>query len=95
MVEQYSHPDAWREPRSRTAHEVDQELVGPPSPVTEDDEQAERSDILVLRLQLAAVDGDPACDRLRGRVQRIAAALSEPTRLPGRTVDRTAPSDVA
>jgi hypothetical protein len=59
-----------------------QELVGPPSSVPEDDEQAQRFDVVVLGLELVAVDGDVALGRLRRQVEQIATALSEPTRIP-------------
>ncbi|TFV57287.1 DUF4145 domain-containing protein [Geodermatophilus sp. DF01-2] len=82
MVERYSRPEAWQELDASTAHEVTEQLAGLPSTVSEDDEQAKRFDVLVLRLQLAAVDGDPAFDRLRGHVQQIATALLEQTQIP-------------
>jgi type I restriction enzyme R subunit len=56
--------------------------VGPPSSVPEDDEQAQRFDVVVLGLELVAVDGDVALGRLRRQVEQIATALSEPTRIP-------------
>jgi len=81
-VERYSRPEAWRDLDVSSANAVIQELAGLPSSVAEDDEEAKRFDILVLRLQLSSVDGDPAFDRLRRQVQQIAAALLEETQIP-------------
>ncbi|RBY80902.1 restriction endonuclease subunit R [Geodermatophilus sp. TF02-6] len=82
LVERFSRVEAWCGLDATAASEVTAELAGLPSTVTEDDEQAKRFDLLMLRLQLAAVDGDPAFDRLRRQVQQLAAALLEQTQIP-------------
>jgi type I restriction enzyme R subunit len=51
--------------------------------VRDEDEDAKRFDLLVLRRQLAQLDGDVAlAERLRETVQRIAAALLGKTTIP-------------
>ncbi|MDP5184892.1 DEAD/DEAH box helicase family protein [Blastococcus sp. BMG 814] len=82
MVERYSQSDAWETLDAGAAHEVTAELAGLPSAVQDDDEQAKRFDLILLRLQLAALDGDAVFDRLRSQVQQIAAALLEQTQIP-------------
>ena len=56
-VEKYADADAW----TRIAHEDSEALLtlaGLPSSVRDDDEDAKRFDLLVLRRQLAQLDGD-------------------------------------
>lgn len=63
--------------------EVAYGLAGLPSSVRDDDEDAKRFDLLVLRRQLAQLDGDAlAAERIRETVQAIAAALLGLTAIP-------------
>lgn len=58
-------------------------LGGLPSAVRDDDEEAKRFDLLILRRQLAQLDGDAVlAERLRETVQNIAEALLEKTAIP-------------
>jgi type I restriction enzyme R subunit len=58
-------------------------LAGLPSSVRDDDEDAKRFDLLILRRQLAQLDGDLVlAERLRETVQRIASALLTKTTIP-------------
>ncbi|RPF26665.1 DEAD/DEAH box helicase family protein [Georgenia muralis] len=81
-VVKYASADAW----TRIPPEDSEELftlAGLPSSVQDDDEDAKRFDLLILRRQLAQLDGDIAlAERLRETVQRIAAALLGKTTIP-------------
>ena len=58
-------------------------MAGLPSSVRDDDEDAKRFDLLVLRRQLAQLDGDAvAAERLRETIQAIAGALLGKTAIP-------------
>ena len=75
-VERYSDSSAWSTISAEDAEEVRIHLAGLPSSVQDDDEDAKRFDLLVLRRQLAQLEGDiVAGERLRSRIQDIAAAL--------------------
>lgn len=81
-VEKYASADAWN-----TITPDDSEallaLAGLPSAVRDDDEDAKRFDLIILRRQLAQLDGDAAlAERLRESVQAIAAALLGKTTIP-------------
>jgi len=86
QVESWSDRDRWNHLSQDDAKEVFEHLAGLPSTVQDPDEQAKRFDLLVLRRQLAQVEGDAiAAERVRETVQAIAAAL-----LPKRTIPSVA-----
>lgn len=59
------------------------QLAGLPSSELDNDEQAKRFDLLILRRQLAQLDGDAvAAERIRTKVQDIAEALLAKTSIP-------------
>jgi type I restriction enzyme R subunit len=76
-VERYGDWNAWSSLSEENAEEVRAHLAGLPSAVqAQDDEDAKRFDLLILRRQLAQLDGDAVtAERLRVQVQDIAAAL--------------------
>lgn len=74
-VERYRSVEAWQtvDPQESEALFT---LAGLPSSVRDNDENAKRFDLLILRRQLAQLDGDVAlAERVRETVQNIAAAL--------------------
>ena len=81
-VERYADADAWK----RIAPEDSEALLmlaGLPSSVRDDDEDAKRFDLLVLRRQLAQLDGDAVlAERLRESIQHIASVLLGKTTIP-------------
>lgn len=81
-VEEFAESDAW----SRLTPEKSERLLhvaGLPSSVRDDDEDAKRFDLLILRRQLAQLDGDAIlAERIRETVQQIAAALLGKTTIP-------------
>jgi type I restriction enzyme R subunit len=86
QVETWADRDRWTRLTSDDANEVLEHLSGLPSTVRDPDEQAKRFDLLVLRRQLAQVEGDAiTAERVRETVQAIAAAL-----LPKKTIPSVA-----
>jgi type I restriction enzyme R subunit len=60
--------------------ELGERLAVLPTSLRDEDEQAKRFGLLMLRLQLAALGAEPGFDRFRAQVQAIAAALLEQLR---------------
>ncbi len=83
MVEQYAQWSAWSTLTVEAADEVAQHLAGLPSGHNDHAEDAKRFDLLILRRQLAQLQGDSgAAERLRGTVQEIATGLLGQTTIP-------------
>ena len=75
-VERYADCNAWSSLPKVNAEEVLTHLAGLPSAFQNDDEDAKRFDLFMLRRQLAQLHGDAvAAERLREQVQAIAVAL--------------------
>ena len=82
-VETYSDWDAWQQLTPEKAGDIAHHLAGLPSAERDDDEDAKRFDLILLRLQLARLDGDAVLfERLRKQVQDIASALLGQTAIP-------------
>ena len=82
-VQKWSAAEPWQHLTPESAVEAAQRLADLPTSVTDDDEAAKRFDLLLLGLQLATLEGDGlTVDRLRPRVQSIAANLLGKTAVP-------------
>ncbi|WP_067429034.1 DEAD/DEAH box helicase family protein [Nocardioides jensenii] len=83
QVETWSSADRWATVTKEDASEILGHLAGLPSTVRDPDEDAKRFDLLVLRRQLAQLEGDAvAAERIRETVQAIAAALLPKKAIP-------------
>ena len=83
LVEQYGQWPAWSTLTEDAAGEIAENLAGLPSSELDRDEQAKRFDLLILRRQLAQLQGDAlAAEQLREKVQNIASALLTKTAIP-------------
>ncbi|MCX2934940.1 DEAD/DEAH box helicase family protein [Mycobacterium sp. CVI_P3] len=83
LVEQYAQWPAWTSLTSEAAGDVGEQLAGLPSAHKDDDEDAKRFDMLILRRQLAQIEGDAvAAERLREQIQNIATGLLNQTAIP-------------
>lgn len=83
LVEEYAQWPAWSSLTPEAAGDVAEGLAGLPSAHKDDDEDAKRFDMLVLRRQLAQLEGDAvAAERLREQIQNIASGLLSKTAIP-------------
>lgn len=81
-VEQYARRESWTDLTREDAESVFA-LGGLPSSVQDTDEDAKRFDLLVLRRQLAQLEGDAiAAEQVRETVQAVASALLAKTTIP-------------
>lgn len=81
-VELFAEAGAWESLTPEDAAEA-LELAGLPSGVKDPDEAAKRFDLLILRRQLAQLDGDAVtAERIRGTVQALATDLLGRTTIP-------------
>lgn len=81
-VEAWAQPGAWERPTMEQLGEVSEHLSGLPSSVRDDDEDAKRFDMLMLRTQLASLRAEPGFERLKAQVCQIADALLELPNIP-------------
>jgi len=81
-VETWANADAWKRITSEQLSDVGTHLSGLPTAVRDDDEDAKRFDLLMLRLQLCALRAEPGVDRLKATVREIADGLSELGSIP-------------
>ncbi len=82
LVEAWRDAAAWHEVSSEQLAELAQHVSGLPSAVRDDDEDAKRFDLLMLRTQLGSLQGEMGYARLRDQVRSLADALSELSNIP-------------
>jgi type I restriction enzyme, R subunit len=82
LVERYREPAGWEGLDLQRATELAAAVADLPSAVRDDDEEAKRFDLLILRLQLSRLLSQPGQERLRRQVQEIAAGLLEQLAIP-------------
>ncbi len=81
-VEPWSDAKAWNKVTGDQLVELAQHVSGLPSAVRDDDEEAKRFDLLMLRTQLGSARGDVGFARLREQVRALADGLSELGSIP-------------
>ncbi|WP_213958289.1 DEAD/DEAH box helicase family protein [Variovorax sp. dw_954] len=81
-VEAWTDVKAWERPTTDQLEEAAQHLSGLPTTVRDDDEDAKRFDLLMLRTQLASLRAEPEFERLQKQVCQIAGGLLELTSIP-------------
>ena len=81
-VEAWSIADAWNRPTPDQLQEISTHLAGLPTSVRDDDEDAKRFDLLLLRIQLCALRAEPGFERLKSQIRDIAERLSELGSIP-------------
>ncbi|MGN7982246.1 DEAD/DEAH box helicase family protein [Burkholderia sp. 22313] len=82
FVERYATKQAWDTLGDEQVHELNTRVAGLPSELPDEDEEAKRFDILVLRTQLAILQAAPGFVGLREKIQAIASALEEQFAIP-------------
>ena len=81
-VERYREEDPWTELDIEKALELADRVADLPTTLPEDDEEAKRFDLIILKLQLCRLLGEPGEERLRRQVQEIASGLLEQLAIP-------------
>ena len=82
LVEIYAKPEAWLELKSENTSELVHEIAGLPDDLPDEDEEAKRFDLLILRLQLAILRDEPGFERLSRQVRETAGLLEEKSSIP-------------
>lgn len=96
LVEHYSQWSAWTPMTSDAAGTISENLAGLPSTHKDDEEDSKRFDLLILRRQLAQLQGDAGvAERLREQVQDIATGLLGKTTIPSVAVQQELLDEVA
>lgn len=81
-VEMWNDAKAWHKVSDDQLVELSTHVSGLPSSVRDDDEEAKRFDLLMLRTQLGSARGDIGYARLRDQVRMLADGLSELGSIP-------------
>lgn len=95
LVEQYRDAGAWEGLDADGAEELAASVADLPSAVRDDDEEAKRFDLIILRLQLCRLREEPGQERLRRQVQEIATGLLEQLAIPAIREQQELLSDLA
>lgn len=81
-VERFAKLDAWKTLDADGHIELNERVAGLPTEFVDDDEEAKRFDMLVLRTQLAVLQALPDFVSLKERMQSIASALEDQESIP-------------
>ena len=81
-VERFAKADEWKALDEDSHSELTERVAGLPTELVDDDEEAKRFDLLVLRTQLAVLQALPDFVSLKERMQSIASALEDQDSIP-------------
>lgn len=81
-VERFAQADAWQSLKAEDHAELSNNLATLPSEFTDEDEEAKRFDLLVMRTQLAVLQAKPDFGSLRDQIRGICSALEEQEAVP-------------
>jgi type I restriction enzyme R subunit len=81
-VDKFAVAEAWQQLGPEDFHELTTKVAGLPTELTDDDEEAKRFDLLMLRTQLAILQAKPDYESLKEKIQAIASALEEQSAIP-------------
>ncbi len=82
FVEKYIELKAWKQLSDDDHAELGHRIANLPSQLADDDEEAKRFDMLVLRTQLSILQAMPDFAGLRRKIQAIASALEDQVAIP-------------
>jgi type I restriction enzyme R subunit len=81
-VEKFAKSDAWQQLGPEEMHELTTKVAGLPTELTDEDEEAKRFDMLVLRTQLSILQAKTDFASLKAKIQAIASALEDEMAIP-------------
>ena len=81
-IEKFSKEEAWLTLGEEAIHELTQRVAGLPTQLIDDDEEAKRFDMLMLRTQLSILKAGPDFYSLKEKIQYIASTLQEESAIP-------------
>jgi type I restriction enzyme R subunit len=81
-VEKFTKSESWRTLDAENLDELSEQVADLPTSLIDNDEEAKRFDMLVLRTQLAILQAQPGFTALREQMQAIASALEEQDAIP-------------
>ncbi len=81
-VEKFAKPESWHRLDADSLQELSEQVANLPTALLDNDEEAKRFDMLVLRTQLATLQAQPGFVALREQIQSIASALEEQDAIP-------------
>ena len=76
-VDKFAKADAWQKLGPEDFHELTTKVAGLPTELADEDEEAKRFDMLLLRTQLAILQAKPDFASLKEKIQTIASKLEE------------------
>lgn len=82
LVEKYAQPEVWAALQEEDFDALARDVAGLPSELVDEDEDAKRFDLLMLRLQLALLQVDLDFERWRDQVRAMAGLLEEKSSIP-------------
>jgi type I restriction enzyme R subunit len=82
FVERFAKPKAWQELTAEDYEVLVHRVAHLPSALTDEDEEAKRFDLLMLRAQLAILQTRPGFVSLRETIQKIALKLEDEMAIP-------------
>ena len=88
-VERYVKADAWQALGADDFDTLTTRVAGLPTQVQDDDEEAKRFDMLLLRAQLSVLQARPDFMSLREKIQRIATHLEDEMAIPAIKAEAT------
>jgi type I restriction enzyme R subunit len=82
FVERYGREDAWHSLGTEQVGELVREVAPLPTELVDNDEEAKRFDLLMLRLQLSVLHVEPGFERLKEQVRSLVEKLEEKDSIP-------------
>ena len=82
FVEKFAQAAAWKVLGPEAFDELTTQVAGLPTELSDEDEEAKRFDLLVLRTQLAILQAKPDFSSLRETIQALASLLEEQAAIP-------------